>query len=260
MWLLCHQHHRLTALRRRMRPGDLALGLGRSLRLGIGLRRELGEGLAHPCLRRHLGQHVRLHRRLGHRDGSRLHHGRGDRRLAGVKHDTIRQMAVGPDPDQRLVIACGRDGLRNRRRRPNEIGGEQQCEQRSADEHEIAKDGHWHAPPPASPRGLFALTGDPLIGSCALPNGSNGYAKFFGQGATTVTFPLAECAALYTRRAVTSEHVAWSAFTLTKPTGTRAKVLRLFMLTSSASTRLRSVRWLPSRRAKAQTISTSFTA
>ena len=62
------------------------------------------------------------------------------------------------------------------------------------------------------------------------------------------------------RLAVTSEHIALLALTLTKPTWSRVKVLRLFISTASPITRLRSVRWLPSRRAKAQAISISLTA
>src|SRR5260370_22532241 len=47
---------------------------------------------------------------------------------------------------------------------------------------------------------------------------------------------------------------------LTKPTCMRAKVFWLLMLTVSWITRLRSVKWLPSLRAKEQKISISLTA
>src|SRR6266446_3919364 len=47
---------------------------------------------------------------------------------------------------------------------------------------------------------------------------------------------------------------------LTKPTCMRAKVFWLLMLTVSRITRLRSVKWLPSLRAKEQKISISLTA
>ena len=62
------------------------------------------------------------------------------------------------------------------------------------------------------------------------------------------------------RLALTSAHFALSALTLTKPICMRAKVFRLFMATVAGITRVRSVKWLPSLRTKAQEISISFTA
>ena len=58
----------------------------------------------------------------------------------------------------------------------------------------------------------------------------------------------------------TGEHFALAAFTFTKPTCSRTNVLRLFILMTSGITRERSVRWLPSGRAKAHASSTPLTA
>ena len=53
------------------------------------------------------------------------------------------QVAIGPDPNQRLFVACGCDSLRHRRSRQSVVRREQQCEQGSTDKDEIPKDGHW---------------------------------------------------------------------------------------------------------------------
>ncbi|MEA6863770.1 hypothetical protein ONO52_23575, partial [Salmonella enterica subsp. enterica serovar Montevideo] len=65
--------------------------------------------------------------------------------------------AVGADADQRLIIACGGDSLRNGLRWQNVVRCKQQDEQGSTDKDEIPKDGHWPRSAPRIPAWALRL-------------------------------------------------------------------------------------------------------
>ncbi|GLR96892.1 hypothetical protein GCM10007858_45310 [Bradyrhizobium liaoningense] len=83
-------------------------------------------------------------------------------------------MPIGPDSDQGLVVARGRDCLCYGRRREDEIRREQQCEQGSTDKNEIPKDGHWPRSAPRIPAWALRLNRRSLNWFLTQPFGSNG--------------------------------------------------------------------------------------
>src|SRR5579872_2035865 len=186
--------------------------------------------------------------RLGNTGGGR---GR-DGRTRGIEDNTFRPFLIGMNPYDGKI--GGRLGLLRRRwGRQTDVGDQQKRKQRAANVHKITHQRHL----PYSIRNpqRCDLPAQPAI-NVFVPGGE----KRFDPEKIRRGTGLSRAGTVYTWLAATGAHFALAAFTLTKPTCSRTKVFRLFMLMISEITRERSVRWLPSGREKAQAISTSLTA